>query len=160
MKTITHSEQETREFAKKFASRLKGGIVLCLHGELGAGKTTFVKGLAEGLNIKENITSPTFTLMNAYEIGLQTTDHRLRHELAVVRSPASAVVQLVHIDTYRLKDEKELLEIGAEDYIGASDSITVIEWPEKIANFLKTKKIIEIFLKHASGDEREIIIED
>ena len=143
MQITTKSEQETKEFAKKFAAKLSGGMILCLYGELGAGKTTFVKGLAEGLSIKDNITSPTFTLMNIYKIANKKT----------------AIQSLVHIDTYRLKNEEELLQIGAEDYVGTPDSITVIEWPEKVANFLKEKKVTKIYLGHASDNEREIKVE-
>lgn len=142
MKITSHSEAETKNFAKNFAAELKGGMILCLYGELGAGKTTFVKGLAEGLEIKGNITSPTFTLMNIYKTENQK----------------SKIRNLVHIDTYRLKDEEELNQIGAEDYIGKPDAITVIEWPEKITSLQKNKKVVKIFLNHASKDEREIIV--
>ena len=144
MKITTHSEQETKDFAKKFASKLSGGEILCLYGELGAGKTTFVKGLAEGLGITENITSPTFTLMNIYK---PTVSKSLR------------ITNLVHIDTYRLKNAKELIEIGVEDYIGTPGSITIIEWPEKISNLLKKEKVVKIFLDHSSQNTRKITID-
>ncbi len=143
MQIITHSEQETKDLAKKIAAKLSGGMILCLYGELGAGKTTFVKGLAKGLGIKDNITSPTFALMNFYKI----------------RNPKSEIRNLVHIDTYRLKNEEELIQIGAEDYVGAPDSITVIEWPEKIINLLKNKKVVRVYLDHASDSERKIKVE-
>lgn len=146
-KIITHSEEETKNFAKNFAAELTGGVILCLYGELGAGKTTFVKGLAEGLQINNTITSPTFTLMNVYETKQ-------------ILDKSRNIKQLIHIDTYRLKDEKELIEIGAEDYVGAEDTITVIEWPEKVDQFLKEKKVVKIFLNHTSDTEREIIIRD
>ncbi len=143
MEIVTNSEQETRDFAKKFADKLSGGMILCLYGELGAGKTTFVKGLAEGLGVKTNVTSPTFTLMNIYKI----------------QNTKSKIKKLVHIDTYRLKNEQELIQIGAEDYAGAAENITVIEWPEKIANFLKNKKAVKIYLGHASDTVRNIKVE-
>ena len=143
MQIITHSEQETKDLAKKIAAKLSGGMILCLYGELGAGKTTFVKGLAKGLGIKDNITSPTFALMNFYKI----------------RNPKSEIRNLVHIDTYRLKNEEELIQIGAEDYVGAPDSITVIEWPEKIINLLKNKKVVRVYLDHASDSDRKIKVE-
>lgn len=129
---ILKSKKETIEYGRKLARKLKGGDVLCLYGELGAGKTTLVKGIAEGLGIKKTIKSPTFTLMNVYE----------------VRSQKPIANSLVHIDTYRLKSEEDLYEIGAEDYIGAPDTVTVIEWPEKIKKLLKGKKIKKITLSH------------
>ncbi len=101
---------------------------MLLHGELGAGKTTFTKGIAQGLDIKDQITSPTFTLMNVYKNG-----------------------RLVHIDTYRLKNAQELIDIGAEDYIGNPDSISVIEWPEKIKKLLTTKRFISVHLDHGEN---------
>lgn len=151
MQITTHSETETKEFGKKLAlgrggetPPLQGGDVILLYGELGSGKTTFVKGLAEGLGITKNITSPTFTLMNIYK----------------VQSPESRVQSLVHIDTYRLKNEHELIAIGAEDYIGEPDIVTVIEWPEKIMGLLKNKKVVNLTFDHGgSASERTITVE-
>lgn len=139
---ITTSAQETKDFGQKLATELKGGEILCLYGELGAGKTTLVKGLAEGLGIKDDITSPTFTLMNIYNIKNQVSD--IKH--------------LIHIDTYRLKNENELIEIGAMDYIGEPNTISIIEWPEKIENLLENKKIKKIFLEHQEDNQRKIKI--
>ncbi len=142
MQIITHSDSETKEFGKKIASTLRGGDIVCLYGELGAGKTTLVKGLAEGLGVKEEITSPTFTLMNVYE----------------VQSQKSKVKSLVHIDTYRLKNAEELIQIGAEDYLGQPDTVTIIEWPEKIEELLKGEKLIKITLEHGEKGQRKIIL--
>ena len=114
---------------------------MLLSGELGAGKTSLVKGLAAGLGVKNKITSPTFALMNLYEIGNKKLE--IKH--------------FVHIDTYRLKDEKELLEIGAEDYLGQPDTICAIEWPEKIADLLKNKKTTFISLEHAKNPQQRKI---
>ena len=126
---------------------------MLLSGELGAGKTSLIKGLAVGLGVKKEITSPTFTLMNVYE----------------VKSLKSKVKSLVHIDTYRLKDEKELVEIGVEDYLGRPDTICAIEWPEKIKNILNnadgrlrrpadyTDKIIKISLAHGENPNQRKI---
>lgn len=138
--SILKNEKETIEYGRKLAKKLKGGDVLCLYGELGAGKTTLVKGIAEGMGIKQKITSPTFALMNVYE-----------GERKKVKGKS-----LVHIDTYRLKDEEELLEIGAEDYIGAPDTITVIEWPEKLNKLLRNKKIISIKMEHTGNGGRHM----
>lgn len=120
---------------------MQGGDILCLHGDLGTGKTTLTKGIAQGLKIKEEITSPTFTLMQLYEIKNSNTK----------------IKNFIHIDTYRLKEEQELIDIGTLDYLGESDTICVIEWPEKIKKLLQNKKVINIFINHdEKGREIEI----
>ncbi|MDO8625837.1 MAG: tRNA (adenosine(37)-N6)-threonylcarbamoyltransferase complex ATPase subunit type 1 TsaE [Candidatus Magasanikbacteria bacterium] len=145
MRLTTKTEPETKNFGKKIASTLRGGDIVALYGELGTGKTVFTKGLAAGLGVKEEITSPTFTLMNIYKI----------------QSPGSKVQSLVHVDTYRLKNEAELIGIGAEDYIGAPGTITVIEWPEKITSLLKLKTVINIHFKHGqTPSERSVEVRD
>ena len=149
---IIKNEQSMIEYGKKLATTLKGSEILCLQGDLGAGKTCLSKGIALGLGIKKEILSPTFTLMNIYQIN----------------DKQSVVRQLVHIDTYRLKTEQELIEIGAEDYLGTPDTVCIVEWPEKIAGILKNirqrqtglrpEKIISIEIKHLNEGEREIDI--
>ena len=139
--TITKSQIETENFGKKLAAKLKGGDILLLSGDLGAGKTSLVKGIDKDLGIKHEITSPTFTLMNLHQI----------------KNKKSQIKQFVHIDTYRLKDEKELLEIGVEDYLGNPNTICVIEWPEKIAGLLGNKKTTSIALEHGEKPEERII---
>lgn len=137
MKYNPKSEAETIEIGKTIATSLKPGDIVCLYGDLGAGKTTLVKGLALGLGVQDTITSPTFTLMNLYS-GQNT--------------------QLVHIDTYRLKDEQELVDIGVEDYLGAPNTICAIEWPEKIAGLLKNKKTLNIQIGHTKDNTRNITV--
>ena len=134
-----NTEKEMISFGTEFAKTLKGGDIVLLEGNLGAGKTIFTKGIAKYLGIKKAITSPTFTLMNIYKV--------LR--------PKSSVLCLTHIDTYRLDNEKDLVEIGVEDYLGKSDTVCLIEWPEKIKNLLRGKKVIKIIIEH--DDEGRII---
>ncbi len=141
MKLLSATEKQTQKIGQKLALGLKDGDILCLYGELGAGKTTMVKGLAKGLGIKKEINSPTFALMNIYK-----TKTRLK------------TVSLVHIDTYRLKNDQELIDIGAEDYLGAPDTICVVEWPEKIKNLLKNKKTVKIVMEHEGKKKRIITI--
>ncbi|MEK7213247.1 MAG: tRNA (adenosine(37)-N6)-threonylcarbamoyltransferase complex ATPase subunit type 1 TsaE [Patescibacteria group bacterium] len=141
MKLLSATEKQTQKIGQKLALGLKDGDILCLYGELGAGKTTMVKGLAKGLGIKKEINSPTFALMNIYK-----TKTRLK------------TVSLVHIDTYRLKNDQELIDIGAEDYLGAPDTICVVEWPEKIKNLLKNKKTVKIVMEYEGKKKRIITI--
>lgn len=143
IKHISENERETKELAKRLAINFKAGDIICLHGELGAGKTAFVKGVAEILNIKMEVTSPTFTLMNIYKIEPQINQ----------------IERLIHIDTYRLKNSDELLEIGAEDYIGEKNNLTIIEWPDKIQELLENKKVMNITIHHLEKDKREITVE-
>lgn len=139
MQFQSNSEQETKNIAKEIAASLQGGDIVLLTGELGAGKSTFTRGVAEYFNITENVTSPTFTLMNIYPVE------------------NNKIKQLVHIDTYRLENEEQLTEIGAEDYLGAPNTICFVEWPEKIQNLIKEKKIVKIKIEH-TGEGREITI--
>lgn len=137
MKFVSISESQTMEIGKNLAQTLRGGDIVALHGDLGAGKTTLMKGIAAGLGVTQDITSPTFTLLNVYQSG--------KH-------------QVVHIDTYRLKDEKELTAIGAEDFFGDPDTICFIEWPEKLANILKERTVKNISLEHVDAHTRRIIL--
>ncbi len=138
MEIITNSPEETYEFGEKLTDHFRGGDILLLIGELGAGKTTLIKGLAVGFGIDNEITSPTFTLMNHYS----THDHTIKN--------------LVHIDTYRLKDEKELKDIGIEDYLSDPESLCIIEWPEKMVELLKNKKTFTITIEHLAENQRKI----
>lgn len=140
MEITSHSESDTRVIAQSMAARLTGGDVVLLFGELGAGKTTFTKALARAIGVAEDVTSPTFALMNMYQVS----------------GSMNGISHFVHIDTYRLKDENELLDIGAQDYIGDPDAITVIEWPEKILKLLQNKKTINVSIVHGGGNERII----
>lgn len=156
MKIISQSEKETYSFAKKFAKQLRGGEVLCLIGDLGAGKTAFTKGLAAGLGVTNIITSPTFVLMKVYPI----TDNRqllTDSKNKSVSRNQSSISNLIHIDAYRLNSGEQLTEIGAADYFGQPDYITVIEWADRVYD-IWPKKIIKIEFKILKGDKREIRI--
>ena len=147
---ISRSQNETIEFAKKFAKELKGGEVIGLVGELGSGKTTFVKGLAGGLGIKKNITSPTFVMLKEYRIP-----HRHLHISSVNREVYGT---LVHIDVYRVEKIDDIKSVGIEDYFGRKDVVMVIEWAEKIKKILP-KNTIYINFKHVDENKREIILD-
>ncbi len=143
-KIITKSEKQTLNLGKKLAKILKGGEVLALTGNLGAGKTVLIKGIAAGLGIKKIITSPTFVLMKVYQ--LKAKSYKL------------AVNKLIHIDCYRTSNLQEMADIGATEYFGRFDSITVIEWAEKIKKILPARQTIKIEIKLKKENIREIII--
>lgn len=127
---ISRSERETMEFAKEYAKTLSAGDVVLLEGEMGAGKTVFVKGLAEGLGIDEEITSPTYAYMNDYG-GV-----------------------LYHYDCYRLKSGAQAEALGLCDYFYAG-GVCVIEWAQNIADVLpRNCKTVRIVKK--GENEREI----
>ena len=131
--TISHSPEETFDFGSGLAVSLKKGAVLALSGDLGAGKTHLVKGIAKGLGIDADVTSPTFTLIHEYTGG---------------RLP------LYHIDLYRLDEAEEALKIGLDEYL-ESDGVTVIEWADKFAELIPADARW-IKLRALEGDLREI----
>lgn len=137
------SEQETQKFGQKFAQRLKGGEIIGLSGDLGGGKTTFVKGLARGLGIRDLVTSPTFVMLKEYR----------------VRDLSKS---LLHVDLYRLQKPEEIETIGLKEYLKKPDKICVIEWAEKIRDYLKKlpAKIIWIEFEYKRKNEREIKVQN
>jgi len=133
---ISSSVDETIAQGKEFAKELSPGDVVCLNGDLGAGKTHFVKGIASFFGVKEElVTSPTFTLINEYQ----------------------GSIPIYHFDCYRLESDQEALEIGAEEYL-FGDGVSIVEWPEKIRNLIP-KNAVWITIKHCGDTEREIIKE-
>ncbi len=140
MKTlITNSFEETQKLGLEFAQKLKGGEVICLHGDLGSGKTTFVQGLAEGLGIKQRIISPTFIIMRTYTIS---------HTLYAIRN-------FYHVDLYRIESEKDVEGLGLLELIGDPENVVVIEWPEKIEGILP-ENTIDLYFEYIEDDKREI----
>ncbi|MDD5456682.1 MAG: tRNA (adenosine(37)-N6)-threonylcarbamoyltransferase complex ATPase subunit type 1 TsaE [Candidatus Margulisbacteria bacterium] len=133
-KYLVKSLKDTQTIARTFASRLKPGDVIALEGELGAGKTTFVRAAAEFFKVKEYVNSPTFTIVNQYK-GKKTT--------------------INHIDYYRINHQDELAEIGIEEYF-SPQSITFIEWAERFPDSLP-EKCYNIHIK-VKDKTREILI--
>ena len=131
---ISKSATKTQNLAKKFAKKLKGGEIVLLSGNLGAGKTVFVKGLAKGLGVKELITSPSFVLLKDYG-------------------------KLVHIDLYRLSKIKDIKALGLLEELGNPQKITVVEWAEKIKPFLKNLKAPQVWveIKYVDKNTRRIM---
>ncbi|HKF23143.1 MAG TPA: tRNA (adenosine(37)-N6)-threonylcarbamoyltransferase complex ATPase subunit type 1 TsaE [Candidatus Angelobacter sp.] len=133
----THSAEETTELGRQLAGELRPGSVVLLRGELGAGKTTLAKGIAEGFGAAEAaaVTSPTFTLIHEY------------------RGPE---VTLYHIDLYRIDTQRELDTLALDDLM-EPNTILLIEWGEKFERFAKERDA-EIALEHIGGDERLVRI--
>lgn len=118
----SYSCEETEKIAYTLAEKLHGGEIITLDGDLGAGKTAFVRGLAAGLGISDRVVSPTFTIVNEY---------------------SGEGLPLFHFDVYRIGSPDEMYDIGWEDYLGRG-GVTVIEWAVNIEEILKSEKIIKI----------------
>lgn len=152
LETITHSALETIEYARKFAKSLKGGEIIGLIGDLGGGKTTFTKGLAEGLGVKESITSPTFVILKEYAFSqaiLRPKPHLPGEE--------NRLKKFVHIDAYRAETLDDIKSVGIEDFIGRNDVVIVVEWAEKIKELLP-KSTIYIGFEAEGENDRKISI--
>ena len=131
----TNSEAETEALGERLAKCLHAGAVVALYGDLGAGKTAFVRGMARGLDIRESVSSPTFTIVNEYP-----------------GDPA-----LFHFDMYRLKNAEELYGIGWEDYLDRN-GICVTEWSERIEEALP-EDAVRVTISRLSDSERSIRVE-
>jgi tRNA threonylcarbamoyladenosine biosynthesis protein TsaE len=132
---ITHNANETRQFGKQLANRLRPGMLLTLSGELGAGKTTLIQGLAEGLGVPEGVTSPTFVII-------------IEHE---------GKLPLLHLDAYRLESLcfDAIRESGVPEFLDREDAIKVVEWPQRIADFLPVPDVeVEIELGEKDNDRK------
>lgn len=134
---LTKNAKETKKLGESFAKKLHGNEIMLLYGTLGAGKTTFVQGLAKGLGIQKRIISPTFIIMRSYEL--------------------SDVKYFYHIDLYRLQSEKEIKGLGLVELMQNPKNIVVIEWPERLGAFIP-KKRIEIHFETSGENERKITI--
>ena len=137
MQITTHSADETQALGKKLAESLRPGDVIAYFGDLGAGKTAFTRGIAEGLGVSEQVTSPTYTIVNEYLSG---------------RLP------LFHFDMYRLGSSDELFDIGWEDYL-ARGGVCAVEWSENVEDALQDAIRITIEKDSLVPDTRHITIE-
>ncbi len=136
---ITSKPGETAKIAAALAKRMKGGEVLALIGNLGAGKTTFAQAFARTLGVRHRIQSPTFIFMH---------EHRLDRK--------SDPAYFVHADAYR-GGVAELRSIGLAEYFGRPDAVVLVEWADRVKSMLP-KKTITVRLKHLGGDRREVTI--
>ena len=134
MKFITNNTAETRELGRRLATKLNPGSIVAYTGDLGAGKTAFTGGLADGLGVTDRVTSPTFNIVNEYEGG---------------RLP------LFHFDLYRLESADELFDIGWEDYL-IRGGVCAVEWSERAVEALEGD-VIRVHIARGEQDDQRII---
>ena len=135
LERITNNEQETEAFGRELAGMIQAPAVICLYGELGAGKTALVRGLAQGMGLSCTVSSPTFTIVNEY---LGNRD-------------------LIHCDMYRLSSAEELFDIGWEDYL-RRNAVLAVEWSENVSDAFDGSEIVVCFEK-CSDTQRRITVE-
>lgn len=133
---ISKSFNETQEIAFNFAKDLKAANVICLYGNLGSGKTTFVQGFARGLGIKKRIISPTFIIARSYKIE---------------------TLNFIHIDLYRIENKKDLLGLGINEMLTDKNNTLIIEWAEKLGD-LMPKKRTDLNFSYIDENTRKIKI--
>jgi tRNA threonylcarbamoyladenosine biosynthesis protein TsaE len=133
---ISHSPEQTKNFAHRLLDGRKGRIILALHGDLGGGKTCFVQGLAAALECKRFVTSPTFTILNEYKGSRD----------------------LYHMDLYRIRDSKEAVNLGFDEYL-ETDGIIAVEWAERAADLFPPETIHITFTNGSSSNERVISVQ-
>jgi len=142
MEMISHSPTDTQALGERFSRAARRGLVIALSGDLGAGKTQFVKGLARGLGIAGRVHSPTFTLVNEYEGGR---------------------LALFHLDLYRLETPEQILSAGIEEFL-PPDGVAVVEWAERISGMASggwhLGKLVNVKIEIVSETERKIIYDD
>lgn len=140
---ISKNSGETGGIAKMFLDRIlkgdlkrDGALIVCLSGELGAGKTAFTKAVARHLKIKDKIGSPTFVIIKSYE--LKNRKYK----------------KFFHLDAYRLKNEEELLRLGWEEIVGNKHHLVFLEWPENVSGAIP-KDAIFVYISHTEGGDRD-----
>lgn len=138
-KFITKNAHETKNLGFTFAKSLKPGEAVFLYGDLGAGKTTFVQGVAEGLGLNSRIISPTFIIVRTYE----TKNDRIK--------------KLNHVDLYRVEKQSEIESLGLDEVVGEENSVSLIEWADRLSNF-KFQTGYKIWFEYVDEDRRKITI--
>ena len=132
---ISHSQLETEELGRKLAEKLPGGSVVAMYGDLGAGKTAFVRGMAKGMGLSCRVSSPTFTIVNEY-LGER---------------------ELIHFDMYRLSSADELFDIGWEDYL-SRNAVCAVEWSENVQDAFFGDEVV-VRIEKLNDTDRKITIE-
>ena len=139
----SESEQETILLGEQIAAQFQPGDVITLEGDLGAGKTEFVKGVCRYFDVTDMVTSPTFSIINQYDGTMA----------------GGEPVKIYHVDLYRIDSPEELAEVGFDDMVFAHDAIKLIEWPEKAASLMPTRRWdVRITADEQNDDLRHIVI--
>jgi tRNA threonylcarbamoyladenosine biosynthesis protein TsaE len=133
---VSHSAEQTRRLGSRLGELLTGGTVICLTGDLGAGKTCLVQGIGVGLNVEDRITSPTFTLINEYRGGRLT---------------------LYHVDLYRIVDAKVALAFGLDDYL-YGEGVCAIEWAGRVRDVWPEERLM-VSLRHIDETKRGVTLQ-
>ena len=136
LKLTTKSVEETSKIGEQLGELLNKGNIVCLSGDLGAGKTAFTKGIAKGLGVEDYVTSPTYTIINEYEGRLP----------------------LYHFDVYRLNNVEEMYELGYEEYF-FGDGVVVLEWADIVRDIIPGERLWITILNTKGDNSREIIME-
>lgn len=144
MKYIVSKVEDWDGVAEAVAKQLEPGMTLALSGPLGAGKTTFVQALSRVLGAKRNPRSPTFSLVRSYQVK------------------AESIRQLVHVDAYRIDDERDALPLGLDELIAEPGTVLVVEWPERISNFLRklNAPVLSVTIEAATDGIRRVDIRE
>lgn len=136
---FSHSEHETRQIARELAAQVQPGEIISLSGQLGAGKTVFMKGITEFFNCDEQLSSPTFSLLNIYHGSL-----------------ADKEVTLHHFDLYRIESLRELDAIGFDEYLVSGD-LSVVEWADRFPEYISFYTMT-VSLEYAGNESRRILV--
>jgi len=158
MEFLSKSVKETAEIAANFVKKLKpsssSATTVGLYGELGSGKTTFMKYLAESLGVADTIQSPTFVIQKIYDL---TPTLSLTRRGRLRQAERGEVKRLIHVDAYRIEKDEEMLNLGWQEIISDPQNLICIEWPERIAKIMPEH--IKIFFEHIDENSRKIKIE-
>ncbi len=134
---ISRSEADTEAFAAKIAGKFPGGAVIALHGDLGAGKTVFSRGFARALGITEPVSSPTYTIIQEYQLAGGN--------------------YFYHMDLYRIANSASALAFGTDEFLEEEGAFSLVEWPERIEDILPDNTV-HISIRHLNDAEREITV--
>ena len=134
---FSHSEKETEQLASEIARELSPGAMVLLRGDLGAGKTVFSRGFARGLGCEDTLSSPTYTIVQEYQL------------------PSGA--RLYHMDLYRIADSASALGFGVDEFLDDPIAYKLVEWPERIESLLP-EKFLTVQITHKGDEEREVKI--
>ncbi len=155
---FTHSSEETIRLGRELATELRPPVLVCLDGELGAGKTTLAKGIISGLGVarEEDVTSPTFTLVHVFRKESPVIPSAARLFSAAVSAANLSSLKVFHVDLYRVADRHDLETLGLEDLF-AEAAIVLVEWPDRMK--IRTDwPVVQIRLEHGEADSRRIFV--